>query len=1130
MLKSRLFCTSALRSASFRSAVFLGAALASVSPAYAQDATEDAPETLQSEAEVESGENASVGAQGEAESGGPITVTGSRIRRPNLDSAVPVTSIGGDEFIQQGDTNVGETLNELPQLRSTFSQQNPALGIGIAGLNLLDLRGLGTSRTLVLVNGRRHVGGDIRNNASSTDINTIPNDLIERVDIVTGAQSAIYGSDAIAGVVNFVLRRDIEGLQLRANASIAEEGYGAEQFVSAMYGMNFGEGRGNLTVQGEYANQARLFGTDIPRYRQVDGFVVVDVDPAGGDNNPDRIFVRDVRSATIHRYGLVPVTQLVGGGAPCGTSTSLPINPTPNNAGATATPAPFNCTFIFDRDGRLVPQTGTRIGTTLNGSYLGGNGQTGREETILSILPRTERYAANLLGHFTFSDAAEAFIEAKYVRIDVAGNNAGATFTQGGSFDANRERIRLDNPFLNPADRETLRAAFLASGCDPTITGAACTLTTASGAASGTRLSAAEIAQINAGTYRFPIGKQFVDIGVRDQIFRRETYRIVGGLRGKFNDDWNYEISANYGKFEENQFSQGFVDRQRFLLSLDAGIDPANPGAGIQCRAKFDPAARTPFQSATLQPEQNAFIAARLQADIDACLPYNPFGTNRDGNAAAADYFVATTRDRAELEQFVISGFLSGDTSEWFELPGGAVRFAAGGEYRREKASYDDDTLDVMAVTNNVVLGDANPDAIEVREAFGELQFPILADTPFFEELTLTAAGRVSDYSTIGTVYAYNAGVEWVPVRDVRFRANYGRSVRAPNPRESSFPIVPNFAPGFVDPCSGAGIGAGSATRAANCLTDLGPELLANLATLGAPSLPVLTGSNPNLREEKSDSYTAGFVVQPRFIPGLSLSADYFDIRVKDVIVTLGAQAIANNCYDSPTLDNPFCPLFQRFRGPGTGPTQEIAGQILGGSLLQSGLNFAGRKRRGVDVDLAYRTNLSEDLRLSTNLIYVHNFQITDFQDPQRPEFADVILGELGDPKDEFRWDTDLSFGDFTFGYQLRYIGPMFVNTFEDIRSANGNPPENPDYATNVRTPETFYHAIRFEWNIPDVNGRRDGLRFYAGVDNLLNTFPPYGMTGTGDFGAGNDRATPSRAAIYETQGRTFYAGFRARF
>ena len=124
----------------------------------------------------------------------------------------------------QGETNVGETLNELPQLRSTFAQQNPGLGIGIAGLNLLDLRGLGTQRTLVLVNGRRHVPADILNNAVSPDIGSIPNDLIERIDIVTGGNSAIYGSDAIAGVVNFVLRRDFNGLQMRGQAGITEAG------------------------------------------------------------------------------------------------------------------------------------------------------------------------------------------------------------------------------------------------------------------------------------------------------------------------------------------------------------------------------------------------------------------------------------------------------------------------------------------------------------------------------------------------------------------------------------------------------------------------------------------------------------------------------------------------------------------------------------------------------------------------------------------------------------------------------------------------------------------------------------------------------------------------------------------
>src|SRR5688500_7316845 len=150
---------------------------------------EERDRCLTGEVELESGEDADAATGGEA-----IVVTGSRIRRPNLESTIPITSIGGEEFFQQANTNIGDTLNELPQLRSTFAQSNPGLGIGIAGLNLLDLRGLGTLRTLVLVNGRRHVGADILNNAVSPDVNTIPNDLIDRVDIVTGGNSAVYGS------------------------------------------------------------------------------------------------------------------------------------------------------------------------------------------------------------------------------------------------------------------------------------------------------------------------------------------------------------------------------------------------------------------------------------------------------------------------------------------------------------------------------------------------------------------------------------------------------------------------------------------------------------------------------------------------------------------------------------------------------------------------------------------------------------------------------------------------------------------------------------------------------------------------------------------------------------------------
>ncbi len=213
-----------------------------------------------------------------------------------------------------------------------------------------------------------------------------------------------------------------------------------------------------------------------------------------------------------------------------------------------------------------------------------------------------------------------------------------------------------------------------------------------------------------------------------------------------------------------------------------------------------------------------------------------------------------------------------------------------------------------------------NPDAFEVKEAFGELQVPILKDVPFFEELTLSGAGRVSKYNKVagdvGTVWAYNAGVDWAPVRDIRFRANHGKAVRAPNLSELYFPLVPNFAPSFIDPCSPNAI-ANNPNRPANCNADLTPLLSWRSIRTAAISLPVISGSNPNLGEETSFSWTVGAVIQPRWVPGLSLSVDWYKIKVEDVIVSLAAQTIANNCYDQPSLSNVFCTLFERNRTAG---------------------------------------------------------------------------------------------------------------------------------------------------------------------------------------------------------------------
>ncbi|MET0192829.1 MAG: TonB-dependent receptor plug domain-containing protein [Hyphomicrobiaceae bacterium] len=257
----------------------------------------------------------------------------------------------------KGQTTVGEVLNELPQLRSSFAQQNVGPGVGFAGLNLLDLRGLGTARTLVLVNGRRHVPADILNNAVSPDVNTIPTDLIERVNIVTGGNSAVYGSDAVARVVNFILRRNFQGVQARGQIGVSENGYGGNQYVSVMAGSNFGDDRGNIILHGEYSRQDRVFISDIPFLREVRGLVVTDTDPAGltngSDGVPDRTIVRDQRQTNINRNGLVFVSQPLASPA-CGLG---------------ANGVPFDCTFLFQPDGSLVPQTGIRYGTGVLGAF-----------------------------------------------------------------------------------------------------------------------------------------------------------------------------------------------------------------------------------------------------------------------------------------------------------------------------------------------------------------------------------------------------------------------------------------------------------------------------------------------------------------------------------------------------------------------------------------------------------------------------------------------------------------------------------------------------------------------------------------------------------------------------------------
>lgn len=1100
MRKFGLLGTSALGSFTF-----IGLSIALAAPAYAQEVAEDdasAQGTVgESEAEIESGTDATP-APGET-----ITVTGSRIRRPNLESAVPITSIGGEEFFQTASISIGDVLNELPQLRNTFSQQNSTRFLGTRGLNLLDLRGLGTQRTLVLVNGRRHVAADVLNNATAPDTNTFPTDLIERVDLITGGGSSIYGSDAIAGTVNFILKDNYDGYQVRGQSGISQYGDAAARYVSVLAGKNFAGDRGNVAINLEYATQDDFYASGGRGLQQNDAFLVIDTDgagtPNGADGNPDRAFFRDIRSATITVGGSTNIRQPNVGGL-CGTDT---------------TAASFSCTAIFDQNGNLVPQTGARVGLAPNGNFIGGNGYSGRENRLLALSPNLERWSVNLIGHFEISPAFVPFFEAKYVRADAQGSQSGPFFSQGGTLGdgvqipgfndrsflgsgtsagnafTNREGIRLDNPYLNAAARATIAQQLLVAinaNLNPN------TGTALDSAATGTTNRDLARAQVANGSFRFGLRKNYVELGIRDELFRRETYRAVVGVKGDFNDDWNYELSVNYGEHRESNTITGNINTQRFILANDT----VRNGAGqIVCRSQVDPR----YAPAGSDAGGNDAV---LAADIAACVPLNPFGDGASSQAVR-DYLTVDSAATGKITQLVASGFVAGDFSSFFELPGGPVQFSIGGEYRRETLRYDLDDLTQNGYAFYNAIPSFTAPSFEVKEAFAELSIPILKDLPLFQELTVSGSARVSDYKgATGTVWTYGGEVTWRPIQDIRFRGSYNRAVRAPNLSELYSAQGQNFAPGFTDPCSARNLATGSSTRAANCTAAGAP---AGYDFVYSQSLDFITGGNPNLTEESSDNYTAGFVLTPRFVPGLSISADYYDITVNSVISTVGAQTIVNQCYDSPTLQNPFCDAFQR-AGAGGGPRGEQQFRILEGSLFSGALNFASLKVRGVDTEVAYRKKFSWGTA-SLRGTWTHVLTNRSFLNPTNPNLANSFLRELADPQDEVNVNASIKAGKYTLGYQVRYIGKQYINTYEDYNSINGQPPQNADFADQIFYPAVYYHDVRLGI---DVTER---FNFYMGIDNMFNRLPPFGLTGVGG-GSG----------IFDNKGRNFYAGVIAKF
>ncbi|WP_271077064.1 TonB-dependent receptor domain-containing protein [Aurantiacibacter sp. MUD61] len=1053
--------------------------------------------------------------QGADEQEGSIVVLGSRIQRdPNDAAPSPVSSVSIDDIRETGVIDATEALREIPALSNSGtisdSLQNGAGGIGQATLNL---RGLGSVRTLVLVNGQRHVSGVA--GSQIVDVSSIPTGLIERVDVLTGGASAVYGADAVTGVVNYVLRDDFDGFQIDATGGVSAEGDGWIGAVDGVVGFNAPNRRGNVTLAAGYSYTEQLLQGDRDFFANNGRFNTGTTYPSPllrfqrGDITDSTPNFRDYYSIANFSFpigfriplpGTSDYDDIFGGGAtPTAAeqalidqalnAPALAYQSDPRFAISSGAGLIFRRDFgFFDADinnngindcqesfigltgfgggGCYVstPGGGVKIfedGIVASSSnQFGGDGAPERLSGA-SLIPGNERVYAALLANYDVTDGVNLFVDAKYVNSYTESQNPYNTF-----YDS--LLIYADNPYIP----DVLQADADDAG--------------------GLRVS-----------------RDFTDLGLARQLASRETYRIVGGLRGEFGgaSEFSWQLSANYGRFESEIENENTVLPDRLFAAIDA-VDEGQflngtPNGNIVCRSDLDPDARHPGSQFFPVIDGGFFT---FNPGDGSCRPASLFNGEQSVSQEAVDFITVTTVNEAVLEQFVLSASLAGDTSSFFQLPGGPVRFAVGAEYRDEQSSFNFDPLtlgiaqiDTPDINAGQFIGDVSGNQqlvfdaqtrsfntggqFDVAEVFAEINIPILEAVPFFDILEVTGAARYSDYSTVGGTFTWSVSGIWAPVEDLRFRGTYSRAVRAPNISELFDPQQGTvFRPS--DPCDASQIAvldaADAANRQANCVADfqaLG-AVASDYSTNGvydyADPLTArfsgTTGGNPNLLEETATTYTFGAVVTPRFVPGLVLSVDYYNIEIEDAISAVGSQDIVNSCYDSTAFPNQFCGQFTRNDDP-TSPT------FLGFDFLsQTQLNFGRIETAGIDGTIAYRFDVGEfdiGARASVNWVdYIDRFfDPTDptnnnpgLREEQRPEWAGV--GSLS-----------VGYGPFTFRYGLQYVGSTaFAGIEIETLDAQVGPAGLAD--------EYFIHDISVSYEA------NDDFTIYAGVNNLTDEQP----------------------------------------
>ncbi|MGF1456659.1 MAG: TonB-dependent receptor domain-containing protein [Alphaproteobacteria bacterium] len=873
-----------------------------------------------------------------------MVITGSKLRGADLNVPNPVLEVGSFDIDARGTSLVEDLLNTLPPV---FAGQTSEVANGASGTSTVNLRGLGAIRTLPLIDGKRLPFGSP--NISAANVDLVPAQLVERIEIVTGTGSAVYGSDAVAGVVNFVLKDDFEGLEIDVQggfhidandndfaqnvlAAAGVDGInesslnGYNTFVSATFGANTADGRGNVTAFFQYLRQGEI--------RQ------------------------DSRDISACAFGANSGEQSFGGVGCVGSSTFRRF---------------FSAGDTFQQaDGTLVP-------------FVGGPEQTFNFAPDNFFQRPIERFTLYTKARYDITDDIEGYLTASFQQ-----NETDAQIAFSGTFFRPFE-VNCGNPLLN-------------QGLGPNGNGA------------GTFFDLLGCQTDDAGNVieedvSFVNGYRNVEGDPRNSRIETVTWRVVGGVRGDlFDDTVNWDLFAQFSRVNLTDVSTGdlnFSNVQDALFAVDDG------NGNIVCRSgntgcvPFDIFSRPGGQTA-VTPEQIAYV---------------------QGTGITVGF----------TEQVVIGGTVQADGTKYgivSPFHDAGVSVLGGFEFRGDTLDRQPDDISQIPGGRGLtgVGGGTLPVSGEVRvaEAFMEARIPLVQDFPLIYDLTVKGAYRRSMYTTDGNgvtnefdTNSFDAGVLWTVVPDLQLRAQYQQAVRAPNVIELftgqntglfDLSAGPN---GLFDPCAGdfdpatpAPEPAASAAACAN--TGVTAEQFGTIVDNPAGQFNQVTGGNPELGPETSETITAGVVFEPRWVPDLRLTIDYFNITVSDAIATVPPTTSLTECLET---GNPtFCNLIVR---------DTFGSLFLDNSNFEGiqavNTNIAELSTDGFDFNLTYNYDLSRfgfgdfgNLAVNFFATYLQSLDTVPLPGEATIECAGFYAGDCGTPNPKFRKVT-------TFTWQSPY-------------------------------------------------------------------------------------------------------------